>query len=103
MMHEHYILISALKKQPRHGMPADDMSKRYISTMAKMKLAMTELSALILKLQGDGDVEGVKKLLSEKGQIPADLQNDLNKLLQLKIPVDIIFEQGEELIDSSKK
>jgi hypothetical protein len=71
--------------------------------MAKMKLAMTELSALILKLQGDGDIEGVKKLLLEKGQIPADLQNDLNKLLQLKIPVDIIFEQGEELIDSSKK
>jgi hypothetical protein len=71
--------------------------------MAKMKLAMTELSALILKLQGDGDVEGVKKLLLEKGQIPTDLQNDLNKLIQLQIPVDIIFEQGEDLIDSSKK
>jgi hypothetical protein len=89
--------------QEKGAFTKDPKTQKYKIDMAKMKLAMTELSALILKLQGDGDVEGVKKLLLEKGQIPADLQNDLNKLLQLKIPVDIIFEQGEELIDSSKK
>jgi len=89
--------------QEKGAFTKDPKTQKYKIDMANMKLAMTELSALILKLQGDGDVEGVKKLLLEKGQIPADLQNDLNKLLQLKIPVDIIFEQGEELIDSSKK
>ncbi len=89
--------------QEKGAFTKDPKTQKYKIDMAKMKIAMTELSALILKLQGDGDVEGVKKLLLEKGQIPTDLQNDLNKLLQLQIPVDIIFEQGEELIDSSKK
>ncbi len=89
--------------QEKGAFTKDPNTQKYKIDMAKMKIAMTELSALILKLQGDGDVEGVKKLLLEKGQIPTDLQNDLNKLLQLQIPVDIIFEQGEELIDSSKK
>jgi hypothetical protein len=89
--------------QEKGAFTKDQNTQKYKIDMAKMKVAMTELSALILKLQGDGDVEGVKKLLLEKGQIPTDLQNDLNKLLQLQIPVDIIFEQGEELIDSSKK
>lgn len=89
--------------QEKGAFTKDPKTQKYKIDMAKMKIAMTELSALILKLQGDGDVEGVKKLLLEKGQIPTDLQNDLNKLIQLQIPVDIIFEQGEELIDSSKK
>lgn len=89
--------------QEKGAFTKDPKTQKYKIDMAKMKIAMTELSALILKLQGDGDVEGVKKLLLEKGQIPTDLQNDLNKLLQLQIPVDIIFKQGEELIDSSKK
>jgi hypothetical protein len=89
--------------QEKGAFTKDPNTQKYKIDMAKMKIAMTELSALILKLQGDGDIEGVKKLLLEKGQIPADLQNDLNKLLQMQIPVDIIFEQGEELIDSSKK
>lgn len=81
----------------------NEKTQKYKIDMAKMKSAMTDLSALILKLQGDGDVDGVVKLLNEKGKISADLQNDLNKLLLLNIPVDILFEQGEELIDSSKK
>jgi hypothetical protein len=89
--------------QEKGAFTKDPNTQKYKIDMAKMKIAMTELSALILKLQGDGDIEGVKKLLLEKGQIPTDLQNDLNKLLQMQIPVDIIFEQGEELIDSSKK
>lgn len=60
----------------------------------KMKLAMNSLSALIIKLQGDGDLEGVKKLINEKGMIQAELQKDLNKLIAKNIPVDLVFEQG---------
>jgi hypothetical protein len=60
----------------------------------KMKLAMNSLSALIIKLQGDGDLDGVKKLIAEKGLIHAELQKDLDKLKAKNIPVDLVFEQG---------
>lgn len=65
----------------------------------KMKSAMTSLSALIIKLQGDGDLAGVKKLLEEKGSIQAQLQSDLDKLKSKNIPVDIVFEQGIEVLN----
>ncbi|SNR47596.1 Peptidase family M49 [Lutibacter agarilyticus] len=60
----------------------------------KMETAMADLSNLILTLQGNGDYDGVAQLVKEKGIIPADLQNDLNKLSKANIPVDIVFEQG---------
>ena len=60
----------------------------------KMEEAMKDLSNLILTLQGNGDYDGVAQLVKEKGIIPTDLQNDLNKLSKANIPVDIVFEQG---------
>ena len=66
----------------------------YMVDLEKMKLAMNSLSALIIKLQGDGDLDGVKKLIAEKGMIQAELQKDLDKLKAKNIPVDLVFEQG---------
>ena len=60
----------------------------------KMEVAMKDLSNVILTLQGNGDYDGVLKLVEEKGKIPADLQADLDKLSEQNIPVDVIFEQG---------
>jgi hypothetical protein len=60
----------------------------------KMYDAMKSLSALILKLQGDGDYEAVAKLVKEKGIVPDQLQKDLQKLNEANIPVDIVFDQG---------
>lgn len=62
------------------------------------KTAMNDLSNLILTLQGNGDKASVEKLSSEKGIIKPDLQADLNKLKQKGIPVDIIFEQGVDVL-----
>lgn len=70
----------------------------YKVNMDKMKSAMTSLSALIIKLQGDGDREGVRKLLAEKGSIRPELQADLDKLAGKNIPVDLVFEQGPEIL-----
>ena len=47
----------------------DSKTGYYKVDLEKMKLAMNSLSALIIKLQGDGDLEGVKKLINEKGMI----------------------------------
>jgi len=65
----------------------------------KMEDAMKDLSNLILTLQGNGDYDGVAKLVTEKGLISEDLQKDLDKLSNANIPVDVIFEQGASTLD----
>ncbi|MGM5468646.1 dipeptidyl-peptidase 3 family protein [Flavobacteriaceae bacterium LMO-SS05] len=64
----------------------------------KMQLAMKDLSNLILTLQGNGDYAGVAKLVAEKGVISTELQADLDRLSEANIPVDVIFEQGVEVL-----
>ncbi len=64
----------------------------------KMYDAMKDLSALILKLQGDGDYKAVAKLVKEKGVVGKQLKKDLQGLNDAKIPVDIIFEQGAKVL-----
>ena len=63
-----------------------------------MNDAMNALSAKILKLQGDGDYEGVAKLVAEETVIREDLASDLARLAELGIPVDVVFEQGTEVL-----
>ncbi len=70
----------------------------YSVNLQKMKEATNSLSALILKLQGEGDTKGVEELLAKMGSISPDLQADLDKLKTKKIPVDIIFEQGKDVL-----
>lgn len=81
----------------------DDVTGRYKINFKKMGEAMNSLSEEILKLQGDGDYEGVAKLVDEKGKIDLDLQSDLNKISQAEIPVDIIFEQGIEVLEGGSE
>lgn len=70
----------------------------YVVDFEKMETAMNGLSELILKLQGDGDYEGVKKLTEEKGHISPELQKDLDRLKTAGIPDDIVFEQGVDVL-----
>ena len=76
----------------------DEKSGKYQVDFDKMKIAMNELSAIILKLQGDGDYEGVGDLMAKKGNVGADLQMELDKLTKKAIPVDVVFEQGVEVL-----
>jgi hypothetical protein len=64
----------------------------------KMEEAMRDLSNLILTLQGNGDYDGVARLVAEKGIISAELQADLDRLTAVNIPVDVIFEQGVDVL-----
>ena len=66
----------------------------YKVNFEKFRTAMNELSNLILTLQGNGDKTGVGNLQKEKAIVKPDLQNDLNKLQEKGIPVDVYFEQG---------
>jgi len=64
----------------------------------KMEVAMTDLSKLILTLQGNGDYDGVAKLVTDKGVISSELQADLERLSAANIPVDVVFEQGKKVL-----
>ena len=66
---------------------------KYKIDFAAFEKAMDSLSEKILTLQGDGNYDGVAKLVKEKGVIDADLQADLDKLTAKGIPVDIVFEE----------
>ncbi len=74
----------------------------YTVNFKKMQEAMNSLSELILKLQGDGDYQGVKLLVAEKAIIDKDLEEDLNKISKAGIPVDIVFEQGIDALGLTK-
>jgi hypothetical protein len=71
---------------------------KYKVNFEKMNLAMTELSQIILKLQGEGDYENVDRLVKEKGIISSELQSDLDRLKNKNIPVDLIFNQGKSVV-----
>jgi hypothetical protein len=63
-----------------------------------MDKAIGGLSARILTLQGDGDYEGVVAMMQEMEVVRPGLQEDLDKLTKANIPVDIVFEQGTEVL-----
>lgn len=70
----------------------------YLVDYAAFGRAMNELGGMILEAQGDGDKSRVEAFLREYGVIKADLQSDLNRLTKNDIPVDIVFEQGVEVL-----
>lgn len=64
----------------------------------KMVEAMNSLSSHILKLQGNGNYDEVATFVNEETQISDELQADLDRLADLGIPVDVVFEQGVEVL-----
>lgn len=73
-------------------------SGRYTINFERFEEAMSSLSELILTLQGDGNYDGVAQLVSEKATIPETLQSDLDRLADEGIPIDIVFEQGLDVL-----
>jgi predicted DNA-binding transcriptional regulator YafY len=64
-----------------------------------MKDAITRLSHDLLVIQGDGNYQQAKDLLNTFGVITPQLQEDLERINASGIPVDIVFEQGPEVLD----
>lgn len=73
-------------------------SGTYKVDFAKFGSAMNSLSNVILTLQGDGNHLLVEKLQKENAIISAELQTDLDRLSKKGIPVDLVFEQGVDIL-----
>ncbi|TRX57329.1 dipeptidyl-peptidase 3 family protein [Thalassomonas sp. M1454] len=82
-----------------NGAFTKDEDGLYKVDMDKMSKAIDSLSELILTIQGNGDYDGVDKLVKEMGIVREDLAADLLKLEQAQIPVDIEFKQGKIVLD----
>jgi len=81
----------------------DEAKGTYLIDYDKLIEAMNSLSALILKHQGDGNYDGVKIMVDNNAIIPEQLQGDLDRLADLGIPVDIVFDQGLEVLGLSSQ
>ena len=79
--------MNAFTKDPNTG--------KYKVHFENFQKAVDALSNEILTIQGDGDYKKADKLVREMALINEDLQNDLDNLQSLGIPVDVIFDQGK--------
>ena len=80
-----------------------DDKGQYVIDFEKAKEAMNGWAALILKTQGDGDVEFAAKYRAENGSITPALQADLDKINSAGIPRDIRFIQGVDVLFGETK
>ncbi len=81
-----------------HGAFTRSPSGSYRVNFDKMKQAMEALSTRIIQLQGDGDYDGTVEMMTRLGLIGPVLQGDLERLRGARIPVDIVFEQGVDVL-----
>lgn len=70
----------------------------YSVNFEKMQEAMNSLSDLIITIQGDGNYEGAAKMIEEYGVMGEELKKALQRIEEKDIPVDIIFDQGLEVL-----
>jgi hypothetical protein len=82
----------------RGAFSRDAATGTYRVDPARFRTAMNALSEQILRFQGDGDYAGVQAFMARYGQIDAELQGDLDRLAHAGIPVDVVFEQGTDVL-----
>jgi hypothetical protein len=84
--------------QEQGAFTRDEDSGTYRIDFEKMKSAMESLTREIISMQGLGDYEKASQVIAEKAFIREQLKSDLNRLGELSIPVDIVFEQGPQML-----
>jgi len=70
----------------------------YLVEMDRMREAVDALSERILRLQGDGDYAAVQAWVEPMVRVGPTLAADLERVDAAGIPVDIVFEQGLDVL-----
>jgi hypothetical protein len=84
--------------EERGAFTRDSAAGRYRVDLPKMRAAVDALAGQILRFQGNGDYPGVTRFMAERGKLSPVLEKDLGRLGSKGIPVDIVFEQGEQIL-----
>ncbi len=79
----------------------DEISGTYTVEREPFEAAIRDLSEAILVLQGNGDYAAVDDFVANLGGMTEQLKADLDKLAAENIPVDIVYEQGKQVLDLS--
>lgn len=74
-------------------------SGTYRINSEKMPQAIEELVKKILTIQGDGDRSEAASWIRSEGYLKSPLLDDIHRLTQAKVPVDLAFLQGEKWLD----
>lgn len=86
----YFLQNEAIKMDPSTG--------TYKIDLEKMKKAVSDLSGMIIQIQGDGDYRKAQQLIADMGNIPPKMQTSLDKIAQAGIPKDVVFEQGLKVV-----
>ena len=70
----------------------------YTVNFDKMKEAVVSQLQRVLTIQGDGDYEAAAELINADGNMVEHLQYDLERVNNANIPVDIVFNQGRDVL-----
>ena len=84
------------------GAFARNAEGKYVINVDKTREALRSWAALILQVEGDGDYEFAKKYAAENGVVRPDLQADLDRIAEARIPRDIRYNQGVEALGLKK-
>lgn len=81
-----------------HGAFSRNEDGQYVVDHEAMAEAVSALAEALLRLQGDGDLNAVNAFVERYGIIGNDLRTDLDRIHAAGIPIDIVFEQGTEVL-----
>ncbi len=76
----------------------DQATGAYTIDFDRMKVALNALAEKILKFQGDGDHAAVTAFMTTMNTIDDQLEYNLADVKAARIPVDVVFRQGPELL-----
>ena len=76
----------------------DPATGTYRVNVAEFEKAIASLSNDLLVLQGDGDYAKVTDFVATMGNKGEQLDADLDRLDAIRIPVDIVYEQGPQVL-----
>jgi len=85
-----------LEQQGAFARAAD--TGRYSVDLTEMKAAIASLAGRILRIQGDGAYVAAGDWLDEQGVTGEVLRADLDRLTGADIAVDVVFEQGNDVL-----
>ena len=90
---------SSTSSSERGAFTRDSATGRYrVDFPQDARRRWTRSAAQILELQGDGDYAGVRAFMAARSTIAPELQADLERLGGKGIPVDVVFEQGPDVL-----
>lgn len=71
---------------------------KYVVDVEKAHAALEGWTALILQMEGEGDLQGATKYAKENGNVRDQLKKDLQSISAANIPLDIRYNQGLKVL-----